>query len=144
MKIRSGLEEAILQNLVLDALQTFSAIAHAANGARRGSSPLDVANDAIATLFGDPSLTPSRVAEIAGISLRQLQRILPNVGSVIRDRRLDAASEQFSSGNVNISDVSKICGFSTPSQFRRAFIARHQLPPSQYLARQSAPESLGA
>jgi AraC family transcriptional regulator, positive regulator of tynA and feaB len=72
----------------------------------------------------DPKLTPSAVAEAAGVSLRTLQRAFESsdlsVAEIIRTRRLAVARDDILAG-ASIASVARRWQFSDPSHFSRSF-----------------------
>ncbi|MEX5257916.1 AraC family transcriptional regulator [Kocuria sp. CPCC 205281] len=86
--------------------------------------------------FADPALDRSQVAAAAGISERQLTRLFAAQGESFADhllaRRLQAAEALLSSEPyTSIADITRRCGFTSPSHFARAFKARTGVLPSE-------------
>ena len=52
----------------------------------------------------------------------------------VRDIRLDYAAQQLAAG-VPVADITMACGFSDPSSFRRSFVKKFGVNPSQYRER---------
>ena len=49
----------------------------------------------------------------------------------VRDIRLDYAAQQLAAGTP-VSEIYMACGFSDPSSFRRSFVKKFGINPSQY------------
>jgi AraC-like DNA-binding protein len=85
----------------------------------------------------DPALTPARVAEVHGISVRYLYRVLSDLGvspaRLIRDLRLEACARVLaSSGSTRISAIAHNHGFVDQAHFTRAFKQRFGCTPTQW------------
>ncbi|GAB4269816.1 MAG: helix-turn-helix domain-containing protein [Deferrisomatales bacterium] len=93
--------------------------------------------------LADPRLSPSRVAEACGVSVRYLHRLFQptgrSVSDWIRELRLQACREALLSGGKDLSlgDLAYRWGFSDQAHFSRAFKARFGIPPSQARRRAS-------
>jgi AraC-like DNA-binding protein len=91
----------------------------------------------IRTHYTDPALTPQRVAEVHGISVRYLYRVLSDLGfspaGLIRDLRLDACARALASpGSTRISAIAHNHGFVDQAHFTRAFKQRFGCTPTQW------------
>jgi transcriptional regulator GlxA family with amidase domain len=90
--------------------------------------------------LGDPGLTPQRIADAHGISLRSLQVLFERKGlrvaEWIRDERLarcrDALAQPGWDGRI--IDVALQWGFNNPSHFSRLFRQRFGRAPRQVRA----------
>lgn len=91
---------------------------------------LSRAENFIGKHLNEPDLTPAKVAEGCGISLRYLQRLFNEsdqpVREYIRERRLSRCNEELSSGRStrNISDIAYDWGFTDQAQFSKYYRAR--------------------
>jgi AraC-like DNA-binding protein len=96
--------------------------------------------DYIDAHLGNPRLGPGEIAEAANVSRASLYRLLADEGgirAVLSTRRLDQALRLMladSKDERSLTDIAKSCGFGGTSQFSRAFRARFNVPPRQYLA----------
>lgn len=84
----------------------------------------------------DPALSPARVAECYGISLRYLQRLFAESGlaisDYIRDQRLARCHEDLLAGRADrVSTVAYRWGFTDHAQFSRRYRARFGRTPSE-------------
>jgi AraC-like DNA-binding protein len=87
--------------------------------------------------FTDPSLTPAKVAEVHGISVRYLYRVLGDLGfspaGFIRELRLEACARVLaSSGSTRVSAVAHQHGFVDQAHFTRAFRQRFGCTPTEW------------
>jgi AraC-like DNA-binding protein len=89
--------------------------------------------------LGDPQLSPATIAAAHHISLRSLHQLFHNEGLTvagwIRRRRLEGWRRDLSDPALDARPVAAIAakwGFSSASDFSRAFRAEHGLPPSEY------------
>ena len=89
---------------------------------------------------GRPEL--SNVASQLGISARTLQRRLRENGTsytlVLDELRREVSSELLVDGNLAVSDVAYLLGYSEPSAFQRAFRRWHGLSPREFKTRRAA------
>ena len=89
---------------------------------------------------GKPEL--SNVASQLGISARTLQRRLRQNGTsyslVLDELRREVSSELLVEGNLAVSDVAYLLGYSEPSAFQRAFRRWYELTPRQFKSRRAA------
>lgn len=97
---------------------------------------LDRAEAFIHANLKDPALSPARVAEACGISLRYLQRLFGETGATvtdyIRDQRLSRCHEDLTSGRAErISTVAYRWGFTDHAQFCRRYKSRFGRTPSE-------------
>lgn len=87
----------------------------------------------------DSKLSPQRIADACGISLRYLHTVVSGEGKtvseMIRVRRLHAAYEQLSVAVplMSIAQVAYACGFGDHAQFCRQFRQHYGLTPSDFL-----------
>lgn len=87
----------------------------------------------------ESTLSPQRIADACGISLRYLHLVVSGDGQtvveMIRVRRLHAAHEQLSSSGplTSIAQVAYTSGFGDQAQFCRQFRQHYGLTPSDYL-----------
>lgn len=91
--------------------------------------------------LGDPTLDPSQLALVLGISLRRLQQLFQerdeNIADWIWERRLKVAASQLSdpsSLSLSIGALAYNCGFINQSHFSRRFKDRFGMPPREYRA----------
>ena len=101
-------------------------------------------DDYLRAHLGDPRLTPQRIADGCGISLRYLHdlhkdRDMP-VAERIRHLRLQAAHDALLRGGagVSVAQVAGDCGFVDLAGFSHAFRRRFGHPPSELLRRVAA------
>jgi AraC-like DNA-binding protein len=87
----------------------------------------------------DPDLTPQRVADHLGISVRTLHLRFKQIGQSftqwVRDERLEACSVALRDRNqrgLNISEIAYRWGFSDLSHFNKSFRARFDRTPTQW------------
>lgn len=96
--------------------------------------------DHIDAHLGNARLGPDEIADATNVSRASLYRLLAAEGgirAVLLKRRLDQALRIMLTDDEDersLADVAKSCGFSSASQFSRAFRARFGSPPRQYLA----------
>ena len=79
-------------------------------------------------------LSRSDLAERAGISLRQLERLCQaelgaGIGEVYITLRLDRALELLRSTGLSVTEVAMACGFRSAAHFSRRFTQRHRRTP---------------
>ncbi|MGC3873098.1 AraC family transcriptional regulator [Halomonas sp. GXIMD04776] len=81
----------------------------------------------ISANLGNPDLTPGRIAEFCGISLRYLHKLFSGSGYTVREwvrmQRLEAAHRDLeaSPDGINIGEIVYRWGFSDQAQFCRVF-----------------------
>ncbi|WP_217908919.1 helix-turn-helix domain-containing protein [Vreelandella maris] len=81
----------------------------------------------ISASLGDPELTPARIAQYNGISLRYLHKLFSGSGYTVREwvkiQRLEAAHRDLeaSPAGINIGEIAYRWGFSDQAQFSRVF-----------------------
>ena len=87
----------------------------------------------------DPELTPQRVADQIGISVRTLHLRFKHIGQSftewVRDERLKACSVALRDQNqrgLNISEIAYRWGFNDLSHFNKSFRARFDQTPTQW------------
>lgn len=108
-----------------------------AKGAR--SAHLHRICQSIETLLSDPDLSPARVAEEHGVSLRYMQKLFTAEGNsfsnYVRARRLERCrADLISPQHVQLS-ISEICfrwGFNSSAHFSRAFRDQYGTSPREY------------
>jgi acetamidase/formamidase/AraC-like DNA-binding protein len=100
--------------------------------------------DAIERTFGDPEITPARIAQMEGISERYLQRLFEAAGDsfthYLRERRLQRCSAELANAaeaHRSVSDIAFGCGFSNAAHFSRSFRDRFGLSPSAFRQQQA-------
>lgn len=93
----------------------------------------------IETLLSDPNLTPGRVAEEHGVSLRYLQKLFTLSGKTfsnyVRTRRLERCHAELVSPLYADLSITEICyrwGFNASAHFSRAFRAHYDISPREY------------
>ena len=90
--------------------------------------------------FTDPSLSPARVAEVHGISVRYLYRVLGDLGispsALVRELRLEACARVLvSSASTRVSAVAHQHGFADQAHDTRAFRQRFGCTPTEWRRR---------
>lgn len=81
----------------------------------------------ISSNLGDPELTPARIAQYNGISLRYLHKLFSGSGYTVREwvkvQRIEAAHRDLeaSPAGINIGEIAYRWGFSDHAQFSRVF-----------------------
>jgi AraC-like DNA-binding protein len=93
----------------------------------------------IALKFGDPNLTPSRIARDLNISTRTLARIFAAhkqtvMGRLVDERVRQAAKLIAAPASVHrtLTEIAFACGFNDASHFGRVFAAKMHVTPSQW------------
>jgi AraC family transcriptional regulator, positive regulator of tynA and feaB len=93
----------------------------------------------IALEFGDPALTPDRLASGLGVSTRTLARIFADRGETVmrrvydeRVRRAAGLLTEAGAAHRSVTEIAFACGFNDASHFGRAFAARMHTTPSQW------------
>ena len=84
---------------------------------------------------GEDPLDAAALAKVGGISTRQMERLFHDrlqarPMEVYRKLRLERAGQLLTYSHMSVRDVALACGFSSLSQFSRAFKARYGKPPS--------------
>ena len=94
--------------------------------------------------FGDPTLTPERIAAGAQVSTRTLDRIFSDHGETVMRRTYDERVHQAArllqdagAAHRTITEIAFACGFNDASHFGRAFVARVHMTPSRWRRRGS-------
>lgn len=90
------------------------------------------------TNFSDCTLTPEKIANANGISMRYLHSLFQQAGMTVSkwiwERRLKATREDLldtSMGHVRVSEIAYSRGFNDPAHFSRAFRSRFDISPSK-------------
>jgi AraC-like DNA-binding protein len=87
----------------------------------------------------DPRLNVATLARVFGVSRRNVynlflpSRVTPHAW--IQNARLDRACtllQESSAGSVAVATIARLCGFSDPAHFSRAFRARHRVAPTAW------------
>jgi AraC family transcriptional regulator, positive regulator of tynA and feaB len=93
----------------------------------------------IALEFGDPALTPDRIALKLHLSTRTLARIFSEHGETImrriydeRVRRAARLLVDTGASHRSVTDIAFACGFNEISHFGRVFAARMHMTPSRW------------
>lgn len=93
----------------------------------------------IALEFGDPTLTPARIALKLHVSTRTLARIFSEHDETIMRRlyneRVDRAAKLLidaGAAHRSVTDIAFACGFNDVSHFGRVFAARMHMTPSRW------------
>ena len=99
---------------------------------------LEPAIEQIRTSFTDNKLDVSGLASLAGVSEAYFRRLFLNKYGTspkeyIIGLRIDYAKTLLASGEVSVSDVALMCGYSEPSHFSREFSKRVGTSPKNYL-----------
>ena len=87
----------------------------------------------------DPELSPERIAQACGISLRYLHQLFKETGQSvsqwIRDLRLQSAHEALSRASrpTSVAQIAYATGFSDHAQFTHAFRKKFGHPPGEML-----------
>ena len=86
--------------------------------------------------MGDADFTAEQMAQEMAMSRSKLFLLMKKetgkaVMEFVRDIRLDYAAQQLAAG-VPVADITMACGFSDPSSFRRSFVRKLGINPSQY------------
>lgn len=102
----------------------------------RDDTRLTIINEIITSKFAD-DLDMNRIAEDLYVSRRHLDRLVKSrFGSTIRelinDNRLDLAEKMLRSTSDSVEKISSDAGFSSKESFRRAFLKKYGLSPSEY------------
>jgi AraC-like DNA-binding protein len=89
----------------------------------------------------DPDLTPAKVADAVGISLRYLQLLFHAENAGVSDwiwaRRLERSRRRLIDpllAHESIAQVAFGCGFAEPAHFSRRFKAAYAVSPRDYRA----------
>ncbi len=100
------------------------------------------ARHVIGLQFGDPGLTPERLARALHVSTRTLERIFARHDDSIMRRIFDVRTRQAAerlrsprSAHRSITEIAFACGFNDSSHFTRVFAARIGTTPSQWRKR---------
>ncbi len=93
----------------------------------------------IETLLSDPNLSPGRIAEEHGVSLRYLQKLFTMSGKTfsnyVRMRRLERCRAELVSplyANLSITEICYRWGFNASAHFSRAFRKHYKISPREY------------
>jgi len=93
----------------------------------------------IALKFGDPSLTPTRIAQELRISTRTLARIFAANNETVMQRLFDERVRQAArllsmpeAFHRSVTEIAFACGFNEISHFGRVFAARMHMTPSRW------------
>ncbi|WP_054680223.1 helix-turn-helix transcriptional regulator [Microbacterium sp. No. 7] len=112
---------------------------HATHAARSGSYVTSAALAYIAQYHADVALSPQRVADALGISLRTLQAALAESGttpaSEIAAHRLGHAAHCLCDpayDEQSVAQIARLSGFATVDTFRRAFVRQFGTSPLAY------------
>lgn len=96
----------------------------------------------------DCELTPEKVAEANGISMRYLHRVFQQSGMAVSkwiwERRLKASREDLldpAKGQMRISEIAFSRGFNDPAHFSRSFRDRFGISPSKLRAKSAAEQN---
>jgi transcriptional regulator GlxA family with amidase domain len=89
----------------------------------------------ISNLDGD--LGVARLAALAGVSERHLSRLfVENVGRtparLVRDARLEAASQLLTGTREPVTTIARRCGFGSAESLRQAFVAWVGISPTRF------------
>lgn len=102
-------------------------------------SMLAMVQDLVEQSLTDPLLTPTRIAQRTGISVRQLYRLFEEKGDsvcrYIQRTRLQWAATELRSvltQTRSITDIAFACGFNDAAHFSRAFRKEFGVSPRQY------------
>lgn len=83
----------------------------------------------------DP-LTPDEIAEVVGVSIRQMERLFAKHLGLSPKRyylqmRLDKARELLRQTSLSVTEICVACGFRSPSHFSKSYRAAFNVAPSQ-------------
>jgi transcriptional regulator GlxA family with amidase domain len=83
----------------------------------------------------DP-LTPDEIAEVVGVSTRQMERLFAKHLGLSPKRyylqmRLDKARELLRQTSLSVTEICVACGFRSPSHFSKSYRAAFNVAPSQ-------------
>jgi len=97
------------------------------------STPHEIPHD----LGERPSASVDRIADHAGVTRRTLERAFQkNIGRGVnaefQRRRLERARDLLIQGDLPVTRIAVMLGYSAPSQFGRAFRLAYGTSPSQY------------
>ena len=86
--------------------------------------------------MGDTDFTAEIMAQEMAMSRSKLFMLMKKetgktVMEFVREMRLEYAAQQLSTG-ASIKEITIACGFSDPSSFRRSFVKKFGITPSQY------------
>ena len=132
----------IMQNYCVDLIATSIGKLAGGNGAPTSStraSALMAVRMAVEVRLQDPNLTPSKIAALAGITVRYANSLLEPEGTslsrLMLSRRLDRCRKTLgdsSQAHRTISDIAYGWGFSDMTHFSRTFKAAFGMLPSAY------------
>ncbi len=84
----------------------------------------------------EPAIKIERIAEVAGVSRRTLQRALAAEGNTFRElidsARFQVARQKLTDPAANIDEISRLLGYSESTHFSRAFRRIAGRTPSEY------------
>jgi AraC-like DNA-binding protein len=93
--------------------------------------------------FGDPTLTPGRIASKLHVSARTLDRIFAERNETVMRRVYDERIRQAAklltdprTAHRSVTEIAFACGFNDGSHFGRVFAGRMHMPPSQWRKQQ--------
>ena len=96
----------------------------------------------IALKFGDPNLTPDRIAQDLNVSTRTLARVFAAKDETIMRRLIDERVRQAAKfltaeawAHRSVTEIAFGCGFNDASHFGRVFVAKMHMTPSQWRRR---------
>lgn len=96
-----------------------------------------LAEEAIESELTSPNLSVSRLALQAGISEVYFRKIFSEAHGVspkeyIIERRMEYARELLTLGELEVSKIAEMCGYTEPCHFSREFKRRFGVPPKGY------------
>lgn len=113
--------------------------AHSTQRLRNAGGLLALACSLIEQCLSDPLLSPARVADRMGVSVRQLYRLFEDSGEsvcrYIQRARLQQAATELRAVLTearSITDIAFACGFNDAAHFSRAFRKQYGLSPREY------------
>jgi AraC-like DNA-binding protein len=96
----------------------------------------------IALKFGDPNLTPGRIAQDMNVSTRTLARVFAAKNETIMRRLFEERARQAAkfltapeSAHRSVTEIALACGFNDVSHFGRVFAAKMHMTPSEWRRR---------
>ena len=117
------------------------------NGARAEASFLERAQKVVDAHLADEDFSVDQMASELAVSRAQLFRKLKAANGqtpkeLIDDRRMALAATLLTTTDRTVSDIAWTCGFSDASNFRRTFVRKYGVTPTEYRERQKSGSDL--